>query len=179
MPYYTPVVLAKQLATLDRVSGGRLDVGLGLGWSRDEYDAVGVPYANRGRRADEFLACLKAIWTEDPVEFRGEFYRVPRASVRPRPLQAPTRRSPSGAGAVAVRRAVAFGDGFNGGNMPLDRVAPLVKELRTPRSSWRVPRLRWSCGTFHPSDASRANRRLLFGRSTRSATTSGATPSSG
>ena len=95
MPYYTPVMLAKQLATLDRVSGGRLDVGLGVGWSRDEYDAVGVPYDQRGRRADEFLACLKAIWTEDPVEFRGEFYRVPRASVRPRPLQAPSsRRSP-------------------------------------------------------------------------------------
>src|SRR5882762_10151158 len=56
------VSLAKQLATLDVVSAGRLDVGLGLGWSRDEFDAVGVPYEGRGKRADEFLRCLKAIW---------------------------------------------------------------------------------------------------------------------
>jgi len=69
MPYYTPILLAKQLATLDVVSGGRLDVGLGIGWSEDEYDAVGVPFRRRGRRADEFLRCLKAIWTDDVVEF--------------------------------------------------------------------------------------------------------------
>jgi alkanesulfonate monooxygenase SsuD/methylene tetrahydromethanopterin reductase-like flavin-dependent oxidoreductase (luciferase family) len=94
MPYYTPVMLAKQLATLDLVSGGRLDVGLGLGWSKDEFDAVGVPYHHRGKRADEFLRCLKAIWTEDPVEFKGEFYSVPRAKVEPRPI---TRPSPSAA----------------------------------------------------------------------------------
>jgi probable F420-dependent oxidoreductase len=130
MPYYTPVMLAKQLATLDRVSGGRLDVGLGVGWSKDEYDAVGVSYEKRGRRADEFLACLKAIWTEDPVEFRGEFYRVPRAFVRPRPVQSPHPPiTVGGYGSAAVRRAVTYGDGFSGGNVPLDRVATLVREL--------------------------------------------------
>ncbi|MBI3634644.1 MAG: LLM class flavin-dependent oxidoreductase [Candidatus Rokubacteria bacterium] len=79
MPYYTPVMLAKQLATLDLVSKGRLDVGLGLGWSQDEYDAVGVPYRQRGRRGDEFLRALKAIWTQDIVEFEGEFYRTCRS----------------------------------------------------------------------------------------------------
>src|SRR5216117_215956 len=62
MPYYTPVMLAKQLATLDQVSGGRLDVGVGLGWSQDEYEAVGVPFKDRGRRGDEFLKLLKMIW---------------------------------------------------------------------------------------------------------------------
>jgi alkanesulfonate monooxygenase SsuD/methylene tetrahydromethanopterin reductase-like flavin-dependent oxidoreductase (luciferase family) len=55
MSYYTPVMLAKELATLDIVSGGRLDVGLGLGWSKDEFDAVGMPYQHRGKRADELL----------------------------------------------------------------------------------------------------------------------------
>src|SRR5258705_13970470 len=77
MPYYTPVLLAKQLATLDQVSNGRLDVGVGLGWSEDEYDAVNVPFKQRGRRGDEFLRCLKEIWTKDEVEVSGEFYRVP------------------------------------------------------------------------------------------------------
>jgi len=130
VPYYTPVMLAKQLATLDIVSGGRLDVGLGLGWSKDEFDAVGVPHQGRGKRADEFLRCLKAIWTEDPVEFKGEFYSVPRARVEPRPVQRP--HPPitiGGYGPTVIRRAVTY-DGFNGGNVPLGQVAPLVKEIK-------------------------------------------------
>ena len=130
VPYYTPVMLAKQLATLDIVSGGRLDVGLGLGWSKDEFDAVGVPHEGRGKRADEFLRCLKAIWTEDPVEFKGEFYSVPRARVEPRPVQRP--HPPitiGGYGPTVIRRAVTY-DGFNGGNVPLGQVAPLVKEIK-------------------------------------------------
>jgi probable F420-dependent oxidoreductase len=131
MPYYQPIVLAKQLATLDLVSGGRLDVGLGLGWSEDEYDAVGVPFRQRGRRGDEFLRCLKAIWTEPEVEFHGEFYQVPRSRVEPRPVQKP--HPPITIGGYSpgvVQRAVRLGDGFNGGNVPLDRVAPVVAELR-------------------------------------------------
>jgi probable F420-dependent oxidoreductase len=131
MPYYTPVMLAKQLATLDVLSRGRLDVGLGLGWSMDEFEAVGVPYAGRGKRGDEFLRCLKAIWTEDPVEFEGEFYRVPRARVEPRPVQTP--HPPitiGGYGATVIRRAVAC-DGFNGGNVPLQHVSPLVADIKT------------------------------------------------
>ena len=130
MPYYTPVMLAKQLATLDVLSRGRLDVGLGLGWSMDEYEAVGVPYKARGRRADEFLRCLKAIWTEDPVEFTGEFYRVPRSTVEPRPVQTP--HPPitiGGYGPTVIKRAVTY-DGFNGGNVPLPQVASLVAEIK-------------------------------------------------
>jgi alkanesulfonate monooxygenase SsuD/methylene tetrahydromethanopterin reductase-like flavin-dependent oxidoreductase (luciferase family) len=150
------------------VSDGRLDVGLGVGWSKDEYDAVGVPYEQRGRRADEFLRCLKAIWTEDPVEFHGEFYHVPRASVRPRPVQTP--HPPitiGGYGPAAVRRAVTFGDGFSGGNVPLDRVAPLVRELRVAaEKAGRDPaRLQVVCrGTFQPTDAPQGpGRRPLVG----------------
>jgi probable F420-dependent oxidoreductase len=168
MPYYTPVMLAKQLATLDRVSAGRLDVGLGIGWSRDEYDAVGVPYEKRGKRADEFLRCLKAIWTEDPVEFHGELYQVRRAFVRPRPVQVP--HPPiivGGYGMAAVRRAVTFGDGFNGGNVPFDRVAPLVQALReeAERAGRDPARLQIVCrGMFRPYDAPRGRvRRPLFG----------------
>src|SRR2546430_11655255 len=130
VPYYTPVMLAKQLATLDIVSGGRLDVGLGLGWSKDEFDAVGVPHEGRGKRADEFLRCLKAIWTEDPVEFKGEFYSVPRARVEPRPVQRP--HPPitiGGYGPTVIRRAVTY-DGFNGGNVPPGQGAPLRKGIK-------------------------------------------------
>jgi probable F420-dependent oxidoreductase len=136
MPFYTPGVLAKQLATLDVLSGGRLDVGLGIGWSEDEYEAVGVPFNQRGRRADEFLRCLDMIWTQDVVEFQGEFYRVPRCRVEPKPVQKP--RPPitiGGYGPTVVRRAVELGDGFNGGNVPLAATAPLVREIREAASA--------------------------------------------
>ena len=98
MPFYQPVVLAKQLATLDVLSHGRLDVGLGLGWSQDEYEAVGVPFKHRGRRGDEFLRCLDAIWTQEVTEFHGEFYHVPRSRLEPKPVcRSRVRPSPSAA----------------------------------------------------------------------------------
>jgi probable F420-dependent oxidoreductase len=131
MPYYSPIVLAKQLATLDRVSSGRLHVGLGVGWSKDEFEAVGVPYGERGKRGDEFIECLKAIWTQEVVEFRGRFYTVPRSKIGPKPIQKPHPPiTVGGYGPAAVRRAVALADGFMGGNVPLDQVAPLVNEMK-------------------------------------------------
>ena len=132
MPLYQPVVLAKQLATLDVLSGGRLDVGLGLGWSSDEWEASGTPTARRGARAEEFLRCLKAVWTEDPVEFAGEFYRVPRASVAPRPVQRP--HPPlllGGYHPSVLRRAATLCDGYTGGNIPLAELTATVARVRT------------------------------------------------
>jgi len=89
MPYYAPIVLAKLLTTIDHVSAGRVDAGLGIGWSPHEFEAVGVPPARRGARADDFLRCLQAIWTDDIVEYEGEFYRVPRSRIDPKPVQKP------------------------------------------------------------------------------------------
>ena len=131
MPLYQPVVLAKQLATLDVLSGGRLDVGLGLGWSSDEWEASGTPMARRGARADEFLKVLKAVWTDDPVEFSGEFYRVPRAHVAPRPVQRP--HPPlllGGYHPSVLRRAAALCDGYTGGNIPLAALTETVARVR-------------------------------------------------
>jgi probable F420-dependent oxidoreductase len=168
MPYYAPVVLAKQLATLDILSGGRLEVGLGLGWSRDEYDAAGVPFEARGRRGDEFIRCLRAIWSEPVVEFAGEFYLVPRSLVEPKPLQKP--HPPvmvGGYGPAAVRRAVTLADGFMGGNVALDRVTPLIRDLREAAAmAGRDPgMLRIICrGTYRVFDAPQGpDRRPLFG----------------
>lgn len=134
--YYTPIMLAKQLATLDRVSGGRLDVGLGIGWSRDEYEASATPYERRGRRGDEFIRCLRAIWENETAEFEGEFYRLPKSIVEPRPVQKP--HPPitiGGYGPHVITRAVTLGDGFNGGNVPLAQVAPLVTQLKEAASA--------------------------------------------
>lgn len=89
LPFLSPVVLAKQLATLDIVSGGRLDVGLGLGWSDEEFEATGADKRERGRRAAEFVAVLRTLWSEDVVEHSGTFYRVPRTRMDPKPVQRP------------------------------------------------------------------------------------------
>lgn len=89
MPYYAPIVLAKILTTIDHLSGGRLDAGLGLGWLEPEFEAVGVPSERRGARAADYLRCLRAIWTDDVVDYQGEFYRVPRSRVDPKPVQQP------------------------------------------------------------------------------------------
>jgi probable F420-dependent oxidoreductase len=113
MPWYSPILLAKQAATLDHVSGGRLDLGLGLGWSQLEYDAAGAPFNRRGERADDFLACLTAIWTEDPVDYESEFHVVRRAHVHPRPVQLP--HPPvlmGGAAPPALRRAGRLAQGW-------------------------------------------------------------------
>lgn len=88
-PWYSPILLAKQLASLDQVSHGRLDVGLGLGWAPEEYQAACAEFARRGARSEELVRCLSALWADDPVEFRGEFFEVPPSHVAPKPVQRP------------------------------------------------------------------------------------------
>lgn len=112
-PYYAPIVLAKSLTTIDVLSGGRLDVGLGLGWSAQEFEAVGVPMEGRGARAEEFVAALKAIRTQDPVEHHGPLYDVPRSHVDPKPVQQPHPPLLMGGGApAALRRVGRIADGW-------------------------------------------------------------------
>jgi len=89
IPYYNPVMLARRLITLDFLSKGRVRVGLGLGWSKDEVDATGGDFKQRGAMADEFLQVLKAIWTTNPVKFHGKFYQVPESYIGPKPVQKP------------------------------------------------------------------------------------------
>lgn len=113
LPFYAPIVLAKALTTLDIISGGRLDAGLGLGWAQLEFTAAGVPHDQRGARGEEFVSCLKAIWTDAEVEFTGSFYEVPRSRVEPKPMQAP--HPPillGGTAEGALRRAGRIGDGW-------------------------------------------------------------------
>jgi len=131
IPYHTPAVLAKQLATLDLISGGRLDCGIGLGWSEDEYIATNVPFKNRGDRVDEFLRCIINLWTEEVSEFDGEYYHVPRSIVNPKPVQKP--HPPITVGGFSPKtfeRAANLGDGYNGIIMPFEQTKEVMDALK-------------------------------------------------
>ena len=124
LPMRQPVLLAKVLATLDHLSGGRLILGVGVGWCEEEFEVLSAPYDRRGRRTDEALRLLRAFWSEDWVDFEGEFYRVDGWTCRPQP-----------AGTIPfwfggdtrpqMERAVRFGDGW----MAAPR-SPLEKTMR-------------------------------------------------
>src|SRR6266540_2288560 len=89
MLFHNPVILARRFATLDVLSEGRAICGLGIGWSKDEYQASNVPFKDKGKRADEFVQVIKKIWTEDVVEFKGQFYNIPASKIGPKPIQKP------------------------------------------------------------------------------------------
>ncbi|MFI6785869.1 TIGR03619 family F420-dependent LLM class oxidoreductase [Nonomuraea sp. NPDC050383] len=109
--YVQPVVLAKQLASLQILSGGRLTAGLGLGWVREEFEAAGVGFEGRGRRIEEFTQVLREAWTQEEVEHSGEFYRIPPSHLDPRPAQAPPILL-GGAAEAGLRRAGRIADGW-------------------------------------------------------------------
>ena len=89
MLFHNPVILARRFATLDILSQGRVICGLGIGWSKDEYQITNVPFERRGARADEFIQALRRIWADDVVEFMGEFYKIPSSKIGPKPMQKP------------------------------------------------------------------------------------------
>jgi len=130
IPFYNPALLARRLTTLDVLSKGRLRLGMGMGWSTDEFGTVGAP-AKRGPAADEFLQVLKAIWTQDPVSFVGEYYNVPKSIVYPKPVQQPhppiylAAYSPP-----AMRRVAQYADGWNPVGIPAAGMQEMLSGIR-------------------------------------------------
>jgi probable F420-dependent oxidoreductase len=134
LPMRHPLVLAKMLATLDLMSGGRVIVGAAVGWLEAEFDALGVPFNERGKRSDESIRMLRACWTEDPVNLEGG--AVPASFKAMRTLPHPARPIPiwvGGHGEPAFRRAAGLGDGWHGSRKTPAEAAPIVKRLRAER----------------------------------------------
>jgi probable F420-dependent oxidoreductase len=122
------VLTARQLATIDRFSGGRLLFGIGIGWMREEADAMNMPWDRRGARADESIALLRAIWTApgQHVEFHGEFWDVPPIDPEPRPVQQPIPILIGGHSEAAIDRAARLGDGWIAAGMSPERLSEMV-----------------------------------------------------
>ncbi|MGH3345314.1 MAG: TIGR03619 family F420-dependent LLM class oxidoreductase [Carbonactinosporaceae bacterium] len=168
MPFFSPVLAAKQLGTLDIASGGRLDVGLGLGWSPQEYAAVGIPRARRGERAEEFLRQLKGLWTADIADDDGAFWQLQAVRMAPKPVQQP--HPPvllGGFAEAALRRAGRLADGWiSGSGADLGALGKSVTTVRdAARSAGRDPeRLRFVCrGVVRVRDGGAADRHPLTG----------------
>jgi probable F420-dependent oxidoreductase len=131
LPWYNPVLLARQLTTLDVLSAGRLRVGFGIGWSPDEYEAAGATWQERGKRADELIQALKKIWTTDPVEFQGKYYRIPKSVIGPKPVQKPhppiymAAYTPS-----ALKRVATEATGWFPVGIPLSGVGPMFEGIK-------------------------------------------------
>ncbi|MFE7569900.1 LLM class F420-dependent oxidoreductase [Streptomyces sp. NPDC057539] len=130
LPEHNPVVVAKQAATLDMLSAGRFSLGVGVGWSAEEFAALGVPFARRGRRTEEYLAVMRTLWAEDPASYTGEFARFDAIRVNPKPLRGG--RLPvvvGGNSDAALRRAAMFADGWYGFDIPATDVPARIAVL--------------------------------------------------
>jgi len=121
LPEHNPVLAAKQAATLDVLSGGRLTLGVGIGWSAEEFAALGIEFSRRGPRTAEYVAAMRALWADDVASFSGEFVRFEAVRVNPKPVRA--RRIPvviGGNSDAALKRVATFGDGWYGFNLTVD-----------------------------------------------------------
>ena len=135
LPQRQPALVAKQAAAVDVLSRGRLRLGVGVGWNPVEFEALGEDFTNRGKRIEEQIALMRALWTKELVTFQGQWHRVPDAGINPLPVQRPIPVWMGGESEVVVRRAARLADGWMPRFRPgpdaqaiVDRLHGLIKE---------------------------------------------------
>lgn len=127
LPERNPVVLAKQLGTMDALTGGRIDLGIGVGWLREEFDALGIPWERRGARTDEYVAAMRTLWSGNSVSFDGDFVSFSGVSSNPKPVNGSVPIVIGGHSDAAARRAGRLGDGFWPGKGDLDHLLDVMR----------------------------------------------------
>ena len=141
VPERPPLLLAKEIMTLDHIAEGRFDFGAGLGWSSQEYAALGVPWQARGKRFDEYLDAIKVAWSAETAEFSGEFVQFKDAALQPQPH---TRGGPpiliGGNSDFAIRRALRIGDGWIGVGTRYDDLESLLARVHSALDKAHRPR---------------------------------------
>jgi probable F420-dependent oxidoreductase len=132
-PLRPAVVVAKLVATLDALSGGRFLFGMGVGWEKEEYDAIDAPWEHRGARMEEMIHICRRLWSEDIVEHKGKFYQFEAMGFEPKPVRKSVPILLGGETPVAIKRAARLGDGWFGVSHTVESAAARVKELRSLR----------------------------------------------
>ncbi len=131
LPQRNPLVLAKEVATLDQLSKGRVTLGVGVGWLAEEFAALGIPFAERAARTDEAIEALRAAWTQNPATYEGEFYKFKDVHVLPQPVQeGGVPIVIGGHTAPAARRAGRLGDGFFPAQGGVDELPALLEVMK-------------------------------------------------
>jgi len=124
LPQHNPVITAKQIATLDLMSGGRVLLGIGVGWLREEFEALGVPFEDRGARTDDYVAAMQALWSQDKPSYNGKYASFDGVYCRPQPINGTVPIIVGGHSRPAARRAGRLGDGyFPARGAPADLIA--------------------------------------------------------
>ncbi len=140
LPQHEPLVLAKEIATLDVLSGGRLMVGIGVGWSEGEYKALGIPYSERGARADEYLAAMRVLWSEEKPVYHGKYVSFEGVYSYPQPIQQPCPPIITGGSAPAViRRTIEQANGWYGFAYDLDETAAILSQIHEAANRYQRP----------------------------------------
>ena len=135
VPQRNPLVLAKELATLDQLSGGRVELGLGVGWLKEEFDALGVPWERRGARNDEYIEAMRALWQGPHAEFHGDFVDFPPVTCSPRPVNGSIPIVVGGDTERAIARAGKIADGYFPGEGNIDRLKELITRVKQSAES--------------------------------------------
>ena len=130
LPQRNPLVLAKHLATIDHLTGGRLELGIGVGWLREEFDALGIPFERRGARVDEYIQAMRALWDQDDASYEGAFVSFKGMSCNPKPAQGRVPILVGGHSKAAIRRAGQLGDGFFPATGATLDVAEVIEAMR-------------------------------------------------
>ena len=134
LPQRNPVVLAKELSTIDDLSGGRLELGVGVGWLEEEFDALGIPFQGRGARTDDAIAAMRELWTAEAASYHGEFSDFDDLIMRPQPVHGSVPIHIGGHTDAAAKRAGRLGDGFFPGTGSHSELARLLELMRSTAS---------------------------------------------
>lgn len=148
LPQRNPVVLAKEVATLDHLSGGRVELGIGVGWLEEEFGAIGEPFHERGKRTDDYVAAMRALWTQDKATYHSEFTNFDDCISLPHPAQGSVPIHVGGHTDIAAKRAGRLGDGFfpgRGDPAELSRLFDVVRD--SAKEAGRDPdAVEYTCG---------------------------------
>lgn len=134
-PLRHPIVVAKLVATLDALSGGRFILGAGVGWEKEEFDAIGAPWEHRGSRLEEMIEIMRRLWTEERIAHKGKYYQFEEMGFEPKPARTPVPILMGGETPVALKRAARIGDGWFGVRHTVESATAIIKQLRALRDS--------------------------------------------